>query len=120
MEKSNWNSKSNLVITCSGAADVGYITDRVGRMLKSKNHCNMSCMALFASCSEEKIKSLKSNNIIVIDGCNEECGKKVMEERGIEEYSWLLLSNLGYEKGETPTTQSTIDHTFNEALKLLL
>lgn len=109
----------NMVVACSGAADVGYISDRVGRMLSISNHCKMSCLALFASCSERKIENLKNNNIVVIDGCNENCGKKIMDARGIGEYKWLRLSDLGYEKGKTQFSSKLIETIHNEALKLM-
>ena len=56
----------------------------------------------------------------MIDGCNEDCGKKVMEKRGIDRYSWLRLTNMGYEKGKTPASKSTIENSFNEALRMLV
>lgn len=118
-EKCNCDENQNLVITCSGAADVGYISDQVGRLLMKNNHCKMSCMALFASCNDEKINKLKNKNILVIDGCKEDCGKKVMEKRGIDKYTWLRLTDMGYEKGKITTSNVTIKNIHDNALQML-
>lgn len=40
-----------------------------------------------------------------------------MEKRGTDKYAWLRLTNLGYEKGKTPASKSTVEHSFKEALK---
>ncbi len=110
MEKKTCNCSvdDKLVITCSGAADVGYISDQVARKLSRNNERKMSCLALFATCSEDKLNEFKKQDILVIDGCNEDCGRKVMEQRGISNYSYLRVTDLGFEKGKTPTTQETV------------
>jgi uncharacterized metal-binding protein len=76
----------------------------------------MSCLALFASCSEEKLSELKTKDILVIDGCPEDCGKKVMHERGIESYKWLRITDLGFVKGKTPTSQQIIKEVYDKAV----
>jgi uncharacterized metal-binding protein len=111
--------KDKVVITCSGAADVGYISDQVSRKLARNGHCKMSCMALFATCDAEKIDTFKDQKILVIDGCDEDCGKKVMVSRDIEDYSWLRITDLGYEKGNTPTSRQIITDIYTQALALL-
>ena len=114
----NCGSNEKMVIACSGAADVGYISDQVSRKLSRNKFCKMSCMALFASCSEEKINELKTKDILVIDGCTEDCGKRVMMDRGIENYKWLRITDIGYEKGKTPTSQKTIQEVYDKAVVL--
>ncbi len=114
----NCGSDDKLVIACSGAADLGHISDEVARKLSKETNRKMSCMALFATCSNEKIEDFKSNDILVIDGCNLDCGKKIMQQRGIEDYTFLRLTDLGYEKGKTPFEPKTIDAIFKKAASL--
>jgi uncharacterized metal-binding protein len=104
----NCGINDNLVITCSGVADVGYISDQIARKLSRNKKRKMSCLALFATCPEEKIDEFKTRSILVIDGCNEDCGKKVMKQRGISDYNYLRITDLGFEKGKTPITQEII------------
>ncbi len=103
-----------IVLTCSGSSDVGYISDQVARKLSRHKVRKMSCLALVASGNQEKIASFKKSNVLVIDGCPEDCGKKVMDKAGIANYKYARLSDMGYEKGKTPTTQDTIESVYSK------
>lgn len=120
MEKSKNNtcdckSEDDLVITCSGAADLGYLADQVARKLNRNKVCKMSCLALIASCDKEKINDFKSKNILLIEGCAEDCGKKIMQNKNIKNYHYLRLTDLGYEKGKTSTNQIVINEIYQKA-----
>lgn len=114
----NCGTEDKIVIACSGAADVGHISDEVARKLSKNTNRKMSCLALFAVCNDEKIEDFKTKNILVIDGCNVDCGRKVMQQRGIENYEYLRITDLGYEKGKTPFTPENIDAIFEKAESL--
>ena len=105
----------NIVITCSGAADVGYVADQAARKLSHNNISKMSCLVLFAICENEKINEFKNKNILVIDGCSEDCGKKIMQQRGIKDNYYLRVTDLGYEKGKTLTSLDTIENVYEKA-----
>ncbi len=108
-------SGEKMVVSCSGAADVGLLSDQVARSLSKNNRRKMSCLALFAVCGDEKINEFKSNDILVIDGCNVDCGRKVMENRNIEDYIHLRITDLGYKKGETPSNSEVINAVYKKA-----
>lgn len=55
----------------------------------------MNCLTLAATGTKEIIDEFKNSNILVIDGCNEDCGKKIMVMIGIN-YMYLRLTDLGY------------------------
>ena len=103
------SGNDKIIITCSGASDVGYISDQVARKISRSKHRKMSCLALFATCDEEKLIKLKNKDIYVIDGCGEDCGRKIMEGRGIKDYSYLRITDLGFEKGKTPASHETVN-----------
>ena len=115
-KKCNCGADDKIVITCSGAADVGYVSDQVARKLSRNAEGKMSCLALFATCTDEKITEFKEKEILVIDGCSEDCGKKVMQQRGISNYSYLRITDLGYEKGKTPTSQETVSSVYEKVI----
>lgn len=110
------SSENKVVITCSGAADLGYISDQIARRLSLENVCKMSCLALFATCSDEQISNFKNKEIRVIDGCNLDCGKKIMQQRGIENYEYIRLTDLGYEKGKTLANNENINEIYKKVL----
>ncbi|MDF1547106.1 MAG: putative zinc-binding protein [Bacteroidales bacterium] len=106
------NIDNHIVVTCSGAADLGFIADQVARKMALEKVCKMSCLALFATCSDEQIESFKTKNLKVIDGCNEDCAKKVMANRGIENYKYIRLTDLGYVKGKTLTSCMVVNEIY--------
>ncbi|MFC2096189.1 putative zinc-binding protein [Bacteroidota bacterium] len=111
----NCGSDDKIVISCSGAADVGHISDQVARKLGKNNIRKMSCLALFAVSNNEKIEDFKSKNILVIDGCNVDCGKKIMAQKGIEEYEYFRITDFGYTKGQTPASEVNVDALYKKA-----
>jgi len=113
------SSENKVVVTCSGAADLGYIADQVARKLSIENVCKMSCLALFATCSDKQIENFKSKEIKVIDGCSLDCGKKVMEQRGIESYDYVRLTDYGYIKGETETNLENLNAIYTKVIKVI-
>jgi len=104
-----------MVLACSGSSDLGYIADQVARKLSSNKVRKMNCLTVAATGTEEKIEKFKKSNILVIDGCNEDCGRKIMAMREITDYNYLRLTDLGYEKGKTPATQETITTVYEKA-----
>lgn len=107
--------ESYIVLACSGASDLGYISDQVARKLSRNKVRKMNCLTVAATGSDEKIAEFKKSNILVIDGCTEDCGKKIMAMRGITDYKYLRLTDLGYEKGKTPTSQDTVKEIYEKA-----
>ena len=59
------SADNQLVVACSGAADLGYIADQVARRMSLENVCKMSCLALFATCADEQIANFKSECLIL-------------------------------------------------------
>lgn len=112
---SNSANDEKMAIACSGAADVGYISDQVARELRSNGKCKMGCMAYLATCTKEKIEEFKLKNLFIIDGCVEDCGKKIMQQRGIENYNYLRITDLGFEKGKTATTKENLKIVYKKA-----
>ncbi|PLX21626.1 MAG: hypothetical protein C0597_03115 [Marinilabiliales bacterium] len=121
MSTNNCNcGKSKIVVSCSGAADVGLISDKIARLITQNSNRKMSCLALIASCSTEKIQDFSTNDILVIDGCNVDCGKKIMLSSGINEFGYLRITDLGCEKNNTSTTMEQIKKLYQEVEKLQL
>ena len=111
-------STGKLVLACSGAADLGYISDQVARMLSRHNIRKMNCLAVAASGTKEQIDLFRNSDLLVIDGCNEDCGRKIMEEKMITQYKYLRLTDMGYEKGKTEPSSMTIKEIFKKAERI--
>jgi uncharacterized metal-binding protein len=120
--ETNQNSKSCLcgngeyiVIACSGACDLGQISDLVARKLRDNKIRKMNCLAAVAADVKPTIEAFKEANLLLIDGCPVDCGKKILDKAGIENYKYLRMTDLGYIKGKTPVTIEVIEAVYEKA-----
>jgi len=107
-----------LIFSCSGGADVGELADRTSRELSREGFGKMFCLAGVGGDVApivEKTKTAKSR--LIIDGCPVACAKKLLDSKGIVDYQYVQLNNLGYEKGKTPVTAETIGRVVAEVRK---
>jgi len=110
-----------LIFPCSGAADVGEISDRAARTMTAQGHGKMFCLAGIGGNISGMIDSVKgADRLLVIDGCGLDCAKKTMEERGIEDFFHFRVTDLGMEKSKSPATQERIESVAQKGKELLL
>jgi uncharacterized metal-binding protein len=104
-----------VVITCSGACDLGQIADLVARKLRDNKIRKMNCLAAVAADVKPTIEMFKGANLLLIDGCPVDCGKKILDKAGITNYKYLRMTDLSYVKGQTPVTSEVIDAVYEKA-----
>jgi uncharacterized metal-binding protein len=102
-------TEKRFVLACSGASDLGELSDKVARKLRSNGIYQMKCLAMLAAEHNEVAESLKNGETLVIDGCPVDCGRKIMEEAWLTNYQYLRLTDLGYIKGQTPVNEETVN-----------
>lgn len=122
MENSNCscNSIQNcIVFACSGAADLGNASDLLARELHKNQVRNMKCLAFVSAGITEMIDSVRDTNMLVIDGCELDCGKQTFEKNGLNDFLHLRLTDLGYEKGKTSPTPDMIDKMYKKAVLMV-
>lgn len=113
------SSNDVIICACSGAADVGFLSDRVARMLSVAGKGSMYCLAGVGADLQNFVKGAKeSSKVIVIDGCPVRCGKKAMENRGISCDSFVI-TGLGYRKHETGMSDETVKKAFEKVISLM-
>lgn len=110
--------KVKTVFACSGAADLGRVSDLVARKLHGDKIRQMKCLAFIGAGIDEMIDSIKDTDMLVIDGCELDCGRLTMERNGLSGYHHLRLTDLGYKKGQTPVKSKTIDNISEQAILL--
>ena len=112
------NKTAKTVFSCSGAADLGEISDLVARRLQRDGIRQMKCLAFIGGGIQDMIDSVRDTDMLVIDGCPLDCGKLTMEKNGMTDYSHLRLTDLGYIKGQTPATPETVNQVTRHALAI--
>jgi uncharacterized metal-binding protein len=104
-----------IVMACSGASDVGQVSDLVARELRDNGVRKMNCLAVVGAGIEKSIENFKTKELLVIDGCPIDCGKRMMEQHNFTNYKYLRVTDLGFVKGNTPVTEETIQKVYEKA-----
>lgn len=107
------------VMACSGAADLGHISDLVARKLHQKDIRTLKCLAFVGAGIQSMIDSVKDSDILIIDGCPLDCGRLVMEKNNLTDFHHLRLTDLGYEKGKTPANEENVKAIYEKAEVIL-
>ena len=109
-----------LIFACSGAADVGAVSDQAARQMTRDGVGKMFCLAGLGGKVEGIMQKTKvAARVLAIDGCALDCAKKCLEQAGIADFAHVRITDLGMEKGRTPVTDENIT-TVAEAVSPLL
>ena len=109
-----------LIFACSGAADVGAITDVAARKMNKDGVGKMFCTAGLGGKVEPILKTTHAaSKILVLDGCGLDCVKRSLQEAGIEEYEHLRVTDMGMEKGKTEVCESNVEKVTTKGMELL-
>jgi uncharacterized metal-binding protein len=114
--KCSCNSGEYIVISCSGASDVGYLSDLIARKLRDNNQRSMKCLALVGADDQPVINSLNKGNVLVIDGCPQECGKKILDKASVSNYQYVRLDNWGYKKGQSEANTERVNELYKKVV----
>lgn len=109
-----------LVFPCSGASDVGGLSDRAARQMTVDQSGRMYCLAGIGG----RVEGIMANTraaarVLVIDGCPQECARKTMELAGFKDFQHFKLAEMGFKKGETPLTPARIREVADKGAELL-
>ena len=120
-EKSNvCSGGTTLIFACSGAADVGEISDRAARRLSKNGNGAMFCLAGVGGRVEPILKKTRSaSKILAIDGCPLNCVKGTLEQAGFNNFINLQVADLGLEKGKSPANEENISRLTARATEML-
>jgi uncharacterized metal-binding protein len=109
-----------LIFACSGAADVGAISDQAARKMTKDGCGKMFCLAGVGGQVEGIVQKTKAaSRIVAIDGCTLNCTKKCLELAGMANFAYVRVTDLGFEKGKSPATSENITKVAEAASALL-
>ena len=70
---------------------------------------SMCCIAAIGADIPEIVEKARgATKILVIDGCDHECAKKILERAGFDGFGHVQLGAVGMEKGKTPVSEENI------------
>lgn len=103
------------IFSCSGSADVGGIGDGAARKLSNEGVARMYCLAGVGARVEEIVTNSElAESLISVDGCENDCCRKVLEAAGFRPALHIRITDLGMEKGNSPLTPKNVDQAANE------
>ena len=106
-----------LIFACSGAADVGEISDIAARKLTSEGAGKMFCLAGIGGRVNGIMESTRgAAQILAIDGCSLDCTKLCLEEAGFTDFEHMNVTDIGLEKGKSPATDENVATVVRAAL----
>jgi len=109
-----------LIFSCSGAADVGWISDLAARRMTSDGAGKMFCLAGIGGRVEPIMEKAKgAAKILAIDGCSLDCVKRTLENAGFSEFSYLRVTDLGLEKGQSPASDENVAKVVKKCCELI-
>lgn len=85
-------------MSCSGAANVGQLSNQVALELVQEKFARPFCLAGIGAHRRGFVRTASETDNIIIDGCAIGCGKTILEHAEIPVKRHLILTDLGFEK----------------------
>jgi len=86
---------TRVVLTCSGASNLGQIANAMSTRLQHCGMAKMTCLAAVAAGLPKFISNIETaDDLLLIDGCKIACGKKVLENAQINKYRYYVVSDM--------------------------
>jgi uncharacterized metal-binding protein len=90
-----------MILTCSGASNVGQLSNRAAVELTQEGFGKMFCLAGIGGHLSGFVQSAKDvPQMVAIDGCEVGCAKAVLEHVEIPSRNYLVITGLGIEKNK--------------------
>lgn len=100
---------TTVVLACSGASNVGHLSDLAARELTGRGVARMGCLAGAAARAAGTLNALQpASLIVVVDGCATQCGRRTVMEGGWQNTLFLRADELGMKRGETPVNEENL------------
>jgi len=90
-----------MILACSGASNVGQLSNRAAVELTQEGFGKMFCLVGIGGGLSGFVQSAKDTpGMIAIDGCDVGCAKATLERAGVPLKDYLVLTSLGIEKNK--------------------
>ena len=90
-----------MILACSGGSNVGQLSNRAAVELAQEGLGKMYCLAGIGGQLKGFVQSAKDVPVIAaIDGCAVGCARAILKNAGIQNYNYVVLTDLGIEKNK--------------------
>ena len=93
------SSDECLILACSGASNVGQLTNEVAKRLSMEGLGKFFCIVGVGAHISGMVESVRgTKKILVLDGCPAQCAKKCLDHEGFSIYSHLVITDYNIKK----------------------
>jgi uncharacterized metal-binding protein len=92
------NDKNRIIFPCCGQANTGQITNAAAIQLDNEGYGGYACTALLVSSESLAKRANEIDEVVVIDGCEMNCAKKIVELSRVPIHQHLIVTELGIGK----------------------
>jgi uncharacterized metal-binding protein len=104
------SGSNKLIFACSGAADVGALSDKAARELTQEGFGRMFCAAGLSGNMKPILKTTQeAETIVALDGCPLDCVKNSLDNLSISNYIHVRATDLGLDKGRSEITPKNVN-----------
>jgi uncharacterized metal-binding protein len=101
MSKDCCSTNNIMLLACSGGSNVGQLSNEAAVTLTQEGFGKMFCLAGIGGQLKGFVKSAKdTEKLVVIDGCQVGCAKAILENNGIENKNYVVITDLNIEKNK--------------------
>ncbi|WP_459201747.1 putative zinc-binding protein [Methanococcus sp. CF] len=91
--------KKRIIFSCSGASNVGELSNAAAVELTKEGFGNKVCTASLAIKTPAIMEKVKdADEIVVIDGCPVSCAKRIADNAGAKVDQYVIITELGIKK----------------------
>ncbi len=113
-------NKPPIIFTCSGAADTGGLADAASRSLTKSGVARMYCLAGVGARVQQIVSDMaEAERLVSVDGCDNECSRKVLEAAGFRPAVHLRITDLGMNKYDAPMSEERVRQITDELRRRL-
>jgi uncharacterized metal-binding protein len=121
MQKLGMAEENALLLTCSGASNVGQMSHQAVVELAQEGFGKFFCLAGIGAHLDKFVQSAKNNpEVIVIDGCPVGCAKRIAEHAEVPISKYLVVTKQGVEKNHTLKTKEEEVEKVKQAVRNLV
>ena len=107
-----------MVLACSGASNVGQLSNRAAVELTQEGFGKMFCLAGIGGHLSGFVQSAKDAlQMVAVDGCDVGCAKAILGHAEIPMKGYLVLTGLGIEKNKDFTLKKEEVQKVKEAIR---
>ena len=92
---------TTMILACSGGSNVGQLANQAAIELTQEGFGKLSCLAGVGAHLSGFVQSARDiEALVVIDGCEVGCAKKVLEHAEVPLRAYLVITALGIDKNK--------------------